>query len=323
MPAPPQPRHGTPATGERSQIDATEHSHVTDELAEKPKGAASGSKSGRLVVVATPIGNLGDITLRALEALKAADVIACEDTRTTAKLLARHFVRRPTTPYHDHNAQKARPILLARMAKGETVALVSDAGTPLVADPGYKLVTEAIASGIGVEFMPGASAPIAALVLSGLPTDRFLFAGFLPPKTAARRETLKEFASLRASLVFFESPQRLAGSLADMAGVLGDRPAAVARELTKLYEEIRRGSLAELAAHYEESGPPKGEIVVVVGPPLAREAPSEADLDALLRTALKRDSLRDAVAAVAEATGEPRRAVYARALSLDPPTRKK
>ncbi|MHB1217012.1 MAG: 16S rRNA (cytidine(1402)-2'-O)-methyltransferase [Alphaproteobacteria bacterium] len=296
---------------------------MTDELAEKPKGAASGSKSGRLVVVATPIGNLGDITLRALEALKAADVIACEDTRTTAKLLARHFVRRPTTPYHDHNAQKARPILLARMAKGETVALVSDAGTPLVADPGYKLVTEAIASGIGVAFMPGASAPIAALILSGLPTDRFLFAGFLPPKTAARRAALQEFASLRASLVFFESPQRLAGSLADMVTVLGDRPAAVARELTKLYEEVRRGSLAELAAHYGESGPPKGEIVVVVGPPLAREAPSEADLDALLRAALKRESLRDAVAAVAEATGEKRRAVYARALALDSSKRKK
>lgn len=290
---------------------------MTDELAEKPKGAASGSKSGRLVVVATPIGNLGDITLRALEALKAADVIACEDTRTTAKLLARHLIRRPTTPYHDHNAQKARPVLLARLAKGETVALVSDAGTPLVADPGYKLVTEAIAAGIDVEFMPGASAPVAALVLSGLPTDRFLFAGFLPPKTTARRETLKEFAGLRASLVFFESPQRLAASLADMASVLGDRPAAVARELTKLYEEVRRASLTELAAHYEETGPPKGEIVVVVGPPLAQEAPSEADLDALLRTALKRESLRDAVAAVAEATGEKRRVVYARALALD------
>ena len=274
-------------------------------------------------MVATPIGNLGDITLRALEALKAADVIACEDTRTTAKLLARHGIRRPTTPYHDHNAQTARPVLLGRLAKGETVALVSDAGTPLVADPGYKLVTEAIASGIGVDVMPGPSAPIAALVLSGLPTDRFLFAGFLPPKTAARCETLKEFASLRASLIFFESPQRLAASLADMASVLGDRPAAVARELTKLYEEVRRGTLPALAAHYEEHGPPKGEIVVVVGPPLVRAAPSEADLDALLRAALKRDSLRDAVAAVAEATGEKRRTVYARALALDSPNRKK
>ncbi|MCX7353983.1 MAG: 16S rRNA (cytidine(1402)-2'-O)-methyltransferase [Alphaproteobacteria bacterium] len=296
---------------------------MTDEFAEKPKGAASGSKSGRLAVVATPIGNLGDITLRALEALKNADAIACEDTRTTAKLLARHGIRRPTTPYHDHNAQKARPALLARMAKGETIALVSDAGTPLVADPGYKLVTEAIAAGIGVDFLPGPSAPIAALVLSGLPTDRFLFAGFLAPKTAARRETLKEFVSLRASLIFFESPQRLAASLADMASVLGDRPAAIARELTKLYEEVRRGTLAELAAHYEQAGAPKGEIVVVVGPPLAQDAPSEADLDALLRTALKRESLRDAVAAVAEATGEPRRAVYARALTLDSPKRKK
>ncbi len=274
-------------------------------------------------MVATPIGNLGDITLRALEALKAADVIACEDTRTTAGLLARHGIRRPTTPYHDHNAQKARPVLLARLAKGETVALVSDAGTPLVADPGYKLVTEAIAAGIGIDFMPGASAPIAALVLSGLPTDRFLFAGFLPPKTAARRETLKEFVALRASLVFFESPQRLAATLADMEAVLGDRPAAIAREITKLYEEVRRASLAELAAHYEERGPPKGEIAVVVGPPLAQDAPSEADLDALLRTALKRESLRDAVAAVAEATGEPRRAVYARALALDSSKRKK
>lgn len=296
---------------------------MKDEFAEKPKGAASGSKSGRLAVVATPIGNLGDITLRALEALKSADAIACEDTRTTAKLLARHGIRRPTTPYHDHNAQKARPVLLARMAKGETIALVSDAGTPLVADPGYKLVTEAIEAGIAVDFLPGPSAPIAALVLSGLPTDRFLFAGFLPPKTAARCDTLKEFVSLRASLIFFESPQRLAASLADMAGVLGDRPAAVARELTKLYEEVRRGTLAELAAHYEKAGAPKGEIVVVIGPPLAQEAPSEAELDALLRTALKRESLRDAVAAVAEATGEPRRAVYARALALGSPNRNK
>jgi len=274
-------------------------------------------------VVATPIGNLGDITLRALEALKDADAIACEDTRTTAKLLARHGIRRPTTPYHDHNAQKARPVLLARLQKGEAIALVSDAGTPLVADPGYKLVTEAIEAGIAVDFLPGPSAPIAALVLSGLPTDRFLFAGFLPPKAAARKTTLQEFASLRASLIFFESPQRLAASLADMASVLGDRPAAVARELTKLYEEIRRGTLAGLAAHYEAAGAPKGEIVVVVGPPLEQAAPSEADIDTLLRTALKRESLRDAVAAVAEATGEPRRAVYARALALGSPDRKK
>jgi len=181
---------------------------------------------------------------------------------------------------------------------------------------------EAIEAGIAVDFLPGPSAPIAALVLSGLPTDRFLFAGFLPPKTAARRDTLKEFVSLRASLIFFESPQRLAASLADMADVLGDRPAAVARELTKLYEEVRRGALADLAAHYDQAGAPKGEIVVVVGPPLAQEAPSEADLDALLRAALKRESLRDAVAAVAEATGQPRRAVYARALALGSSNRK-
>ncbi len=313
---PPRPRHGTPATGERSQIDATDHSHVTDERAEKPKGVGSGSKSGRLVVVATPIGNLGDITLRALEALKAADVIACEDTRTTAKLLARHLIRRPTTPYHDHNAEKARPILLRRMAEGETVALVSDAGTPLVADPGYKLVSEAIAAGIAVEALPGPSAALAALVLSGLPTDRFLFAGFLPPKEAARCASLQDFVGLRASLVFFESPQRLAASLADMASVLGDRPAAVARELTKLHEEVRRGGLADLAAHYERSGAPKGEVVVVVGLPLAARETTETELDALLRAALKRESLRDAVAAVAEATGAPRRVVYARALTL-------
>lgn len=290
---------------------------MTDERAEKPRGVGAGSKSGRLLVVATPIGNLGDITLRALEALKAADVIACEDTRTTAKLLARHLIRRPTTPYHDHNAEKARPILLRRMAEGETVALVSDAGTPLVADPGYKLVSEAIAAGMAVEALPGPSAALSALVLSGLPTDRFLFAGFLPPKEAARRASLRDFVGLRASLVFFESPQRLAASLADMASILGDRPAAVARELTKLHEEVRRGRLADLAAHYERSGAPKGEVVVVVGPPseAAQEA-SEADLDTLLRAALGRESLRDAVAAVAEATGAPRRAVYARALAL-------
>lgn len=290
---------------------------MTDELAEKPIGAASGSKSGRLIVTATPIGNLGDITLRALEALKAADVIACEDTRTTAKLLARHGIRRPTTPYHDHNARKVRPLLLRRLAAGETVVLVSDAGTPLVADPGYKLVTEAITAGIALEVLPGPSAALAALVLSGLPTDRFLFAGFLPPKQAARRTALQEFVSLRASLIFFESPQRLGAALADMAAVLGRREAAVAREITKLYEEVRRGPLAELADHYGASDPPKGEIVVVVGPPAEEAAPSEEDLDAMLRTALKRESLRDAVAAVAEATGESRRTVYARALALD------
>jgi 16S rRNA (cytidine1402-2'-O)-methyltransferase len=266
--------------------------------------------------VATPIGNIADITLRALDILGRVDVIACEDTRVSAKLLQRYSIEAPLLPYHEHNAERMRPLLLGRVAQGQAVALISDAGTPLVSDPGFKLVRQAIAEGLRIEMLPGASAPIAALVLSGLPSDRFLFAGFLDSKTVARRRELAELSGLRATLIFFESAQRLAGSLGDMAAELGDRPAAVARELTKMYEEVRHGSLTELARHYQEAGPPKGEIVVVIGPPLPAVAATAEDLDASLTAALTRLSLRDAASEVAEALGLKRRDVYARALEL-------
>ena len=283
--------------------------------------STAGSKRSRrplapgLYVVATPIGNAADITGRALDVLAAADVVACEDTRVTGKLLAMHGVRAKLTPYHEHNAARARPALLDRMARGQAVALVADAGTPLVSDPGYKLVVESAAAGRSVVAVPGATAPIAALTVSALPTDRFLFAGFLPPRRVGRRKALAELAAVKATLVLLESPRRLAASLADMADVLGARPAAVARELTKRFEEVRRGSLAELARHYRASGAPKGEIVVVVGPPLAAVG-GEKEVDARLRAALERQSVRDAAATVAAATGVSRRQIYARALAL-------
>jgi 16S rRNA (cytidine1402-2'-O)-methyltransferase len=284
----------------------------------KPRAGGGGSTlpplPPGLYIVATPIGNAADITLRALDVLGRVDLVLCEDTRVTAKLFTLHGLKRPLAAYHEHNAARMRPQILARLGAGEAVALVSDAGTPLVSDPGYKLVREATAAGFKVTTLPGPSAPLAALVLSGLPSDRFLFAGFLPPKTVGRRKALGELAAVPATLLFFESAGRLAESLADMAEVLGPREAAVTRELTKLYEEVRRGGLAELAAHYREAGAPKGEIVVVVGPPGAAPAGGGIDLDAALDTALAEMSLRDAVDAVAAATGRPRREVYARAL---------
>lgn len=268
--------------------------------------------------MATPIGNARDITLRALDVLGGVDAIACEDTRVTAKLLAIHGISKPLLAYHEHNAERARPMLIERLKSGETVALVSDAGTPLVSDPGYKLVRACLAENIPVTPIPGPSAVLTALVASGLPTDRFLFAGFLPAKQAARRRVLHELRRVAASLVFMESAKRLAASLADMAETLGPRPCAVAREMTKRFEEVRRGCLAELAAHYKESDPPKGEVTVVVGPSAAEAGESANDdaVDRLLAEALGRGTLRDAVAEVAAATGAPRRQVYARALAL-------
>ncbi|WP_245986673.1 16S rRNA (cytidine(1402)-2'-O)-methyltransferase [Azospirillum thermophilum] len=266
--------------------------------------------------MATPIGNAADITLRALDTLSRADAIACEDTRVTAKLMGIHGIHTPFVSYHEHNAARMRPVLIGRMRQGEAIALVTDAGTPLVSDPGYKLVRECVAAGVAVTTLPGPSAPLAALVLSGLPTDRFLFAGFLPNKASARRTAIGELKGVPATLVFFESPQRLPDSLADLAELLGPREAAVARELTKLYEEVRRGPLPELAAHYAAAGPPRGEVVLVIAPPGAEETAGADDVDGLLREALGRLSVRDAAADVAARTGQPRREVYARALEL-------
>lgn len=283
-----------------------------------PAGRRRSPVGPGLWIVATPIGNLSDVTLRALEVLAAADVIACEDTRVTARLLNAHGIDTAMVSYHEHNAERVRPGLIQRLEKGETVALVSDAGTPLVSDPGYKLVRAAHAAGVPVSTAPGPSAALAALVLSGLPSDRVLFAGFLPAKAAARRKALAELAAVPATLVVFESPRRLAATLADMAGALGRREAAVAREITKLHEEVRRGGLAGLAEHYREAGAPRGEVAIVVGPPEARpgEGVDAAGLDARLRAALAEMSVRDAAASVAAATGLPRRQVYARALAL-------
>jgi 16S rRNA (cytidine1402-2'-O)-methyltransferase len=269
-----------------------------------------------LYVVATPIGNLGDVTLRALATLAAADAILAEDTRVSRHLVDRYEIATPLTAYHEHNAAQVRPGLIARLEAGEALALISDAGTPLISDPGYKLAAEAVAAGVAVTSVPGASAALAALTVAALPTDRFFFEGFLPPKAAARRERINALAAVPATLVFYEAPSRLAGALADLAAELGPRPAAVARELTKLYEETRRGTLPELAAHYESAGSPKGEIVIVVGPPLAAPRLDEAALDHEILAALGALSVKDAAAAVAAQTGLPRREVYARALRL-------
>jgi len=285
---------------------------------QEPIEAALPSKlAPGLYVVSTPIGNLGDITLRALKTLASVSAVLCEDTRVTGKLLAAYGISARKIPYHDHNAAEARPEILRRLKAGEALALVSDAGTPLVSDPGYKLVRAAIGEGVAVTAIPGASAALASLVLSGLPPDAFAFAGFLPPKSAARKRALREWKSVHATLLFYESATRLAASLADMAEMLGARPAAVTRELTKLYEEVRRGNLAELAAFYRAQGAPKGEMVVAVGPPGGDADPSGGEaLDRDLAAALSRTSLRQAVAEVAAATGLPRRVVYARALQL-------
>ena len=269
-----------------------------------------------LYLVATPIGNAADITLRALALLAHADLVACEDSRVTGPLLKRYGIDTPLFPYHEHNAAKVRPQLIEKLKAGAVVALVSDAGTPLVNDPGYKLVRACIEEGIAVTALPGASAVLAGLSLSGLPTDRFLYAGFPPPKQAARRKWLAELNAVQATLVLLESPQRLADSLADMAAVLGPREAAVARELTKKFEEVRRGQLAELATHYAEAGAPKGEITLAIAPPAAQAPASAVDLDGALKEAMARLPLRQAVDEVAVLLNLGRKAVYARALEL-------
>jgi 16S rRNA (cytidine1402-2'-O)-methyltransferase len=272
-----------------------------------------------LVLVSTPIGNLGDITPRAVEALRTADLVLCEDTRHTGRLLAAIGVQARLQPLHEHNEDASIPSLIAQLRQGRRIALVSDAGVPLVSDPGYRLVRAAIAESLPVRAIPGANAAITALVLSGLPPLPFLVLGFPPPRQAARRASFArlraaERAGLKATLIWHEAPHRLAATLADMVESFGARPAAVARELTKRFEEVRRGALPELAAHYDAETA-RGEITIVVGP-AADEGMEPEDLDERLREALATHSVKDAAALVAAATGLPRRAVYARALAL-------
>jgi 16S rRNA (cytidine1402-2'-O)-methyltransferase len=267
-----------------------------------------------LYLVATPIGNLADITLRALAILERADVLYCEDTRHSRTLLSHFAISRPTRAYHEHNAQRERPRVLAELAAGKSVAVISDAGTPLISDPGYKLVREAVAAGHRVVSLPGPSATLAALAAAGLPTDAFLFAGFLPPRQGARRSRLAELKAVPATLVFFEAPSRLAQSLADIAAELGAREVAVARELTKLHEEVRRGTAIELAQWAAEAEP-KGEMVILVGPPVSETVTDEAIM-ARLETLLGEMSLRDAAKAVADDLGVPKSRAYDLGLSL-------
>ena len=309
---------------------ATQFSRGAVRAPEKGSGAAPRSKlSPGLYVTATPIGNMADITLRALDALRGADVVACEDTRVTGRLLARYGIRKPLVAYHDHNEAQVCPGLIERVRRGEAVVLVADAGSPLVSDPGYRLVSVAREQSLPVAAVPGASSVVAALTVSGLPPSPFLFAGFLPSRRAQRQREIARLGEVAASLVLFESPRRLGASLADLAAGLGPREAAVARELTKLHEEVRRGSLDQLARHYAAAGAPKGEVVVVVAPPArkrrmaavgaepdAAAARSDGDIDQALAAKLRIMSPSRAAAALAATTGRPRRDLYARALAL-------
>jgi 16S rRNA (cytidine1402-2'-O)-methyltransferase len=269
-----------------------------------------------LHLVATPIGNLGDITLRALETLAGVDIIACEDTRITRRLTERYQIEALLKPYHEHNAAMARPKILERLAQGASIALVSDAGTPLISDPGFKLVREVYAAGHAVIALPGPSSVLAALAVAALPTDRFFFEGFLPPKETARRARLTELSRIDATLVLFESGNRVQDTLRDLAGIMGGRDAAICRELTKLHEEVRRAPVSELARD-ADALETRGEFVLVIGPPAASAKLMAAqELDDLLRSSLKRDSVKDAVAHAVELSGRPRREIYARALEL-------
>ncbi len=301
------PHQGAATAGTRTRASRQYVIHGQSALA--PQLAAG------LHLVATPIGNLGDITLRALAVLAAADLIACEDTRRSRTLLDHYGIATPRTPYHEHNADVVRPKLLARLAEGAAIALISDAGTPLLSDPGYKLVRAASISGIAITAVPGPSAALAALTMSGLPTDRFFFEGFLPAKSAARRSRIAAFKDIPATLLLFETAPRIGAALADLAAVLGAREAAVCRELTKLHEEVRRSDLVTLAREYA-GAEPRGEIVLVIAPPEPQAEISREELDGLIRDALNRLSLKEAVVEIAAMTGAPRRAIYQRALKL-------
>ena len=280
------------------------------------RGGAQERVTPGLYIVATPIGNLRDISLRALSTLAGVETVLAEDTRVSRTLLAHYGIATPLSAYHEHNAALVRPGIIARLQAGAALALISDAGTPLISDPGYKLVTAAIEAGVPVIPIPGASALLAALTVAGLPADRFFFEGFLPPKSAARRARIAELAAIPGTLVFYESPRRTLEALEDMAAVLGPRQAVIARELTKHFETVRRGALPALAAELAAEATPKGEIVLLVAPPGEASAPQPADIDAALRAALAKFSVKDAVAIVVAATGAPRRALYARAVEL-------
>ncbi len=269
-----------------------------------------------LYVVATPIGNLGDVTIRGLRTLAAADTILCEDTRTTVKLLNHFGIKSKLKAYHDHNAARVRPGILHDLENGASIALVSDAGTPLVSDPGFKLVSEVQQLGLPVTPVPGASAPLAALMAAGLPSDRFHFVGFLPAKAGQRVRELESLRPVQATLVFFESARRLTATLEAMSKIFGSRQAAIARELTKMHEEVIRGDLPQLHRRLADSGPLRGEIVILVSPPLELPPPEPGAVTALLIDALKGGSVKQAAETVAAQTGLPRRELYAQAVSL-------
>ena len=284
---------------------------------DETNGGLSGSKlAPGLYLVATPIGHLGDLSPRALETIIEADVVLAEDTRVSRRLFPEPHRARPLQAYHEHNARRVRPAVLERLIAGASVALISDAGTPLISDPGYRLVEEAVAAGIPIRAVPGPSAALAALTVSGLPTDRFLVQGFLPPSGAARRRTIAELAAVPATLGVFEAARRLPEALAELLAGVDDRPAAVARELTKAFEEVRRGRLAELAEAYRLEGPPRGEVVIVIGPPEAAAEVADPEVDRALETALEHLPPAGAAAVVAALTGRLRRDVYQRALAL-------
>lgn len=287
---------------------------VAGHLLHAPKAAPG------LYLVATPIGNLGDITLRALETLAGVDIVACEDTRITRRLTERFSIAASLMQYHEHNATAARPRILEKLAQGASIALVSDAGTPLISDPGFKLVREVSAAGFPVTALPGPSSVLAALSVSALPTDRFFFEGFLPSKQTARRARLTELARIDATLVLFESGARVQDTLRDLASIMGEREAAICREMTKLHEEVRRAALSELAAT-ADALETRGEFVLVIAPPAADAGMNDDALDELLRTALTQGSVKDAVAQAVDASGRAKREVYARALELSKETR--
>lgn len=304
-------RRRAPSSAEPSEAPERQRAYVIGAAEFTAPRAPAG-----LHIVATPIGNLGDISLRALETLAGVDLIACEDTRITTRLLRRHAIKTRLASYHEHNAARARPALLARLAEGASVALVSDAGTPLISDPGFKLVREAVAAGHHVHAVPGPSSVLTALGVAALPTDRFFFEGFPPAKQGARRARIAELGRIDATLVLFETGPRIAAALADLADLLPGREAAICRELTKLHEEVRRGELSSLASE-ADALEKRGEFVIVIGPPRdGAAAASGEELDRLLRAELKQRSLKDAVTHVVATSGAPRREVYARALEL-------